>query len=61
MKILGKLCPICGQIARVVYETDFRIVYECSNFHQAETRKKESWRKSNVEKVVYLHPTVRHP
>jgi hypothetical protein len=38
-KILGKICPGCGQIGSVLYETESRIVYECPDKHQYETRK----------------------
>jgi hypothetical protein len=38
-KVLGKVCPRCGQIGPVFYETESRIVYECPSKHQYETRK----------------------
>jgi hypothetical protein len=38
-KVLGKVCPWCGQIGSVFYETENRIVYECPGRHQYETRK----------------------
>jgi hypothetical protein len=38
-KVVGKICPCCGQIGAVVYETHSRIVYECPNRHQYETKK----------------------
>jgi hypothetical protein len=40
-KVLGKICPCCGQVGYVLLETERRIVYECPNKHQYETRK---WR-----------------
>ena len=38
-KILGKICPCCGRVGPVLYETVLRIVFECSNGHQYETKK----------------------
>ncbi len=38
-KIMGKICPFCGQAGSVVFETETRIVYECPNGHQYETKK----------------------
>jgi hypothetical protein len=39
IKICGKLCPYCGKAGAVLYETTQRIIYECSNQHQYETKK----------------------
>jgi uncharacterized protein (DUF983 family) len=48
-KILGKICPRCGQVGSVLYETVLRIVYECSNGHQYETRKlRRGWVEAEV-------------
>jgi hypothetical protein len=41
-KVLGKICPRCGRAGSVLYVTDIRIVYECPNRHQYETKK---WRR----------------
>jgi hypothetical protein len=38
-KVLGKVCPRCGQVGLVLYETESRIVYECPDRHQYETIK----------------------
>jgi hypothetical protein len=38
-KVLGKICPCCGQVGVVLYETENRIVYECADRHQYETVK----------------------
>jgi hypothetical protein len=46
-KVLGKICPFCGQAGSVLYATNIRIVYECSNRHQYETKK---WRRDRTEK-----------
>jgi hypothetical protein len=40
IKILGKLCPCCGVAGSVFCETDRRIIYECWNGHQYETKKR---------------------
>jgi hypothetical protein len=45
-KVLGKICPRCGQVGSVLFETERRIVYECPNRHQYETRK---WRREKRE------------
>jgi hypothetical protein len=39
-KILGKLCPSCGVAGSVFCETQTRIIYECRNGHQYETKKR---------------------
>ena len=39
VKVLGKLCPCCGVVGSVLCETDTRIIYECRNGHQYETKK----------------------
>ena len=39
-KILGKLCPSCGVPGLVFCETQMRIIYECGNGHQYETKKR---------------------
>jgi hypothetical protein len=39
-KILGKLCPSCGVAGSVFCETRTRIIYECRNGHQYETKKR---------------------
>ena len=51
-KVLGKICPCCGQVGLVLYETERRIVYECPHRHQYETRK---WRRENKDKVRLLN------
>jgi hypothetical protein len=38
-KVLGKICPRCGQAGAVLYETENRIIYECPDQHQYETIK----------------------
>jgi hypothetical protein len=38
-KVLGKMCPCCGQAGWVLLETKRRIVYECPNKHEYETIK----------------------
>ncbi len=40
VKVLGKLCPCCGEAGAVLCETKIRIIYECSNSHQYETKKR---------------------
>jgi hypothetical protein len=35
-KILGKICPRCGQIGGVLFETGLRVVYEYPKLHQYE-------------------------
>ena len=40
VKIKGKVCPSCGHVGTVLYETSSRIVYECPEAHQYETKKK---------------------
>jgi hypothetical protein len=39
-KVLGKLCPSCGMAGSVFCETQTRIIYECRNGHQYETKKR---------------------
>ena len=39
VKVLGKLCPCCGVVGPVLCETETRIIYECRNGHQYETKK----------------------
>jgi lysyl-tRNA synthetase class I len=39
LKVFGKICPCCGQVGSVLYETEKRIVYECPDGHQYETKK----------------------
>ena len=53
-KVLGKVCPRCGQIGSVLYETEGRIVYECPSTHQYETRKwqGENRRLANEQRPV---------
>jgi hypothetical protein len=51
-KVVGKICPCCGQVGLVLYETEIRIVYECPDRHQYETRK---WRREKSEaKTAFL-------
>lgn len=38
-RVLGKICPCCGQVGVVLYETENRIIYECPDRHQYETIK----------------------
>ena len=54
-KVLGKVCPWCGQIGSVFYETESRIVYECPGRHQYETRKwqRGSRRLANEQRPAY--------
>ncbi|HEY7219976.1 MAG TPA: hypothetical protein VH985_16435 [Candidatus Binatia bacterium] len=40
IKVLGKVCPYCGEAGAVFCETAQRIIYECPNEHQYETRKR---------------------
>ena len=40
VKVLGKLCPCCGEAGAVLCETKKRIIYECPNSHQYETKKR---------------------
>jgi hypothetical protein len=40
VKVLGKLCPCCGEVGGVFCETKTRIIYECPNSHQYETKKR---------------------
>ena len=40
VKVLGKLCPCCGEAGTVLCETKKRIIYECPNRHQYETKKR---------------------
>ena len=40
VKVLGKLCPCCGVAGLVLCETETRIIYECCNGHQYETKKR---------------------
>jgi hypothetical protein len=45
-KVLGKICPRCGQAGFVLYATTIRIVYECPNRHQYETK---NWRRDEIK------------
>jgi hypothetical protein len=48
-KILGKIRLRCGQVGSVLYETVLRIVYECPNGHQYETKKsRHGWVEAEV-------------
>jgi hypothetical protein len=38
MALVGKVCPYCGKPGSVLYTTKERIVYQCPNDHQYETR-----------------------
>lgn len=38
-KVVGKICPRCGMLGKVVYQTSERIVYECPNGYQYQTKK----------------------
>jgi hypothetical protein len=38
-KVIGKICLYCGRPGLIVLETDTRIVYECANGHEYETKK----------------------
>jgi len=38
--VLGKLCPCCGEVGGAFCETKQRIIYECPNGHQYETKKR---------------------
>ena len=38
MRLIGKVCPRCGKPGSVLYTTKERIVYQCSNEHQYETK-----------------------
>jgi hypothetical protein len=40
VRVLGKLCPCCGEAGAVLCETKKRIIYECPNSHQYETKKR---------------------
>jgi len=40
VKVLGKLCLCCGVAGSVLCETETRIIYECCNGHQYETKKR---------------------
>jgi hypothetical protein len=40
VKVLGKLCPCCGEAGAVFCETKKRIIYECPSGHQYETKKR---------------------
>jgi len=40
VKVLGKLCPCCSEAGAVLCETKKRIIYECPNSHQYETKKR---------------------
>jgi hypothetical protein len=40
VRVLGKLCPCCGAAGAVLCETKRRIIYECPNRHQYETKKR---------------------
>jgi len=40
VRVLGKLCPCCGEAGAVLCETKKRIIYECPNRHQYETKKR---------------------
>ena len=40
VRVLGKLCPCCGEAGAVLCETKKRIIYECANSHQYETKKR---------------------
>ena len=40
VKVLGKLCPRCGEVGGAFCETKQRIIYECPNGHQYETKKR---------------------
>jgi hypothetical protein len=40
VRVLGKLCPCCGEAGAVLCETKRRIIYECPNRHQYETKKR---------------------
>jgi hypothetical protein len=40
VKVLGKLCPCCGEAGAILCETKKRIIYECPNSHQYETKKR---------------------
>ena len=40
IRVLGKLCPCCGVAGSVLCETETRIIYECWNGHQYETKKR---------------------
>jgi hypothetical protein len=39
IKVVGKICPCCARVGSVLYETEKRIVYECPDRHQYETKK----------------------
>ncbi len=38
-KIIGKICPCCGQVGLVVFESEIRIIFECPNGHQYEVKR----------------------
>ena len=40
VRVLGKLCPCCSEAGAVLCETKKRIIYECPNSHQYETKKR---------------------
>lgn len=40
VRVLGKLCPCCGEGGAVLCETKKRIIYECPSGHQYETKKR---------------------
>ena len=40
VRVLGKLCPCCGEAGAVLCETKKRIIYECPSGHQYETKKR---------------------
>ncbi len=48
LRVLGKLCPLCSSPGEVLIETEGRIVFECPNGHEYET-KKSSERSGHAE------------
>ena len=38
-KVVGKLCPYCGAVGKMVLETKERIVFECVHGHEYEIKK----------------------
>src|SRR5262249_8273743 len=50
-RVIGKICPRCGKPGWILYQTIERIVFECPNGHQFETkRRKREENRSGEEK-----------
>src|SRR5215472_1225114 len=41
-RVIGKICPRCGNPGSIVYQTKERIVFECPNGHQFEMKRRKN-------------------